>query len=314
VPMFHVNAWGTPYATPMAGARLVLPGPGLDGKSLHELIEQTETSVILGVPTVMLGLLNHLKQSGGRVDCLDRLVVGGSAVPQAQVEAYEGTYGVKVVHAWGMTELSPLGSFVVMQREFDNMPEDDQMRMKLKQGKCMYGVEMRAVDDNGNKLAADGETSGHLQIRSPWATSGYFKGEGASAFTEDGWFTTGDVANLDQYGFMAITDRSKDVIKSGGEWISSIDLENAAMSHPGVAMAAVIGVAHPKWDERPLLVVVKAEGEDPSPADIIEFLTPKVAKWWLPDAVEFVDDIPLGATGKVLKTALRDQFADYKLG
>ncbi|MBV6634210.1 MAG: long-chain-fatty-acid--CoA ligase [Alphaproteobacteria bacterium] len=313
VPMFHVNAWGTPYAAPMAGAQLVMPGPGLDGKNLHELIERTDTSVILGVPTVMLGLLNHLQESGGRVDCLDRLVVGGSAVPQAQIEAYEGTYDVKVVHAWGMTELSPLGSFVVMQREFDDLAADEQMRIKLKQGKCMFGVEMRAVDDDGNELPADGESAGHLQIRSPWSTNGYFKGKGQSAFTEDGWFTTGDVANLDEFGFMAITDRSKDVIKSGGEWISSIDLENAAVSHPGVAMAAVIAIPHPKWDERPLLVVVKAPGQDPSPEEILEFLKPKVAKWWLPDAVEFVDEIPLGATGKILKTALRDQFAGYQL-
>ncbi len=313
VPMFHVNAWGTPYTVPMAGAALVMPGPGLDGKSVHELIEATGTSLILGVPTVMLALLNHLRDSGGRVDCLERLIVGGSAVPQAQIEGFENDYGVSVIHAWGMTELSPLGSFVIMQREFDDLSPDEQMRIKLKQGKAMYGVAMRTVDDTGAELPTDGESSGHLQVRGPWCTSGYFKGEGADAFTEDGWFTTGDVANLDEYGFMAITDRSKDVIKSGGEWISSIDLENAAMSHPGVAMAAVIGVPHPKWDERPLLVVIKAKGHDPSPQELLDFLKPKVAKFWLPDAVEFVDEIPLGATGKVLKNELRNRFAGYQL-
>ncbi len=313
VPMFHVNAWGTPYTVPMAGAALVMPGPGLDGKSVHELIEATGTSLILGVPTVMLALLNHLRDSGGRVDCLERLIVGGSAVPQAQIEGFENDYGVSVIHAWGMTELSPLGSFVIMQREFDDLSPDAQMRIKLKQGKAMYGVAMRTVDDTGAELPTDGESSGHLQVRGPWCTSGYFKGEGADAFTEDGWFTTGDVANLDEYGFMAITDRSKDVIKSGGEWISSIDLENAAMSHPGVAMAAVIGVPHPKWDERPLLVVIKAKGHDPSPQELLDFLKPKVAKFWLPDAVEFVDEIPLGATGKVLKNELRNRFAGYQL-
>ena len=317
VPMFHVNAWGIPFAAPLVGAKLVFPGGQLDGKSLYELFEAEGVTFAAGVPTVWLGLLNHLQAGQLRFSTLNRTVIGGSACPPAMIRAFREQYGVDVIHAWGMTEMSPLGTLSRLQNRHLSLPEDAQRKLLEKQGHTIYGVDMKIVDDHGTELPWDGQTYGNLMVRGPWVIRSYFKAEADDPLVYDaegsGWFPTGDVATIDADGFMQITDRSKDVIKSGGEWISSIDLENLAIAHPAVANAAVIGVAHPKWDERPLLIVVRKPGTDVTAADILAFYEGKVAKWWMPDDVQFVDAIPLGATGKILKTRLREQFKDYRL-
>ncbi|MDG1418083.1 MAG: long-chain-fatty-acid--CoA ligase [Maricaulis sp.] len=311
VPMFHVNAWGIPYACPMSGATLVMPGAQMDGPSIHELLESENVTYVAGVPTVWLGLLEYLQKNNKRIDSVQRVLIGGSALPEALLRAYEDEYGVEMQQGWGMTEMSPLGTVNVPLPKHDDLSREEIIKIKLKQGRLVYGVGMRIVDDEGNELPWDGASSGHVQVRGPWVSSGYFRGAGADSFTKDGWFQTGDVAHLDGDGYMTITDRSKDVIKTGGEWISSIDLENAAMGHPSVAMAAVVGRPHPKWQERPLMVIQLREGFEPDPNSILEYLSGQVPKWWLPDGIEFIDEMPIGATGKILKTKLREIYADY---
>ena len=312
VPMFHVNAWGLPYAAAMTGAKLVFPGAALDGKSVYDLIEGERVTMAAGVPTVWLGLLNHMAQGGLRFSTLSRTVIGGSACPPAMIRAFKDQYGVTVLHAWGMTEMSPLGTVCTLKlHQMAGTPEQ-QMTVLLKQGRAIFGVEMKIVDPEGQELPWDGQSSGDLMVKGPWIISSYFKGEGGDPLVE-GWFPTGDVATIDPDGFMQITDRSKDVIKSGGEWISSIDVENIAVAHPAVAMAACIGVRHPKWDERPLLVVEKKPGSEVTREDLLSFYEGKVAKWQVPDDVAFVDAIPLGATGKMQKMKLREQFKDHML-
>jgi fatty-acyl-CoA synthase len=310
VPMFHVNAWGLPYAAAMTGAKLVFPGAALDGKSVYDLIEGERVTMAAGVPTVWLGLLNHMAQGGLRFSTLSRTVIGGSACPPAMIRAFKDQYGVTVLHAWGMTEMSPLGTVCTLKlHQMAGTPEQ-QMTVLLKQGRAIFGVEMKIVDPEGRELPWDGQSSGDLMVKGPWIIASYFKGEGGNPLV-DGWFPTGDVATIDADGFMQITDRSKDVIKSGGEWISSIDVENIAVAHPAVAMAACIGVRHPKWDERPLLVVVKKPGAAVTREELLAFYQGKVAKWQVPDDVAFVDAIPLGATGKMQKMKLREQFKDH---
>jgi fatty-acyl-CoA synthase len=312
VPMFHVNAWGLPYSAAMTGAKLVFPGAALDGKSVYDLIEGERVTMAAGVPTVWLGLLNHMAQGGLRFSTLSRTVIGGSACPPAMIRAFKDQYGVTVLHAWGMTEMSPLGTVCTLKlHQMAGTPEQ-QMTVLLKQGRAIFGVEMKIVDPEGQELPWDGQSSGDLMVKGPWIISSYFKGEGGNPLV-DGWFPTGDVATIDPDGFMQITDRSKDVIKSGGEWISSIDVENIAVAHPAVAMAACIGVRHPKWDERPLLVVVRKPGSEVTREDLLSFYEGKVAKWQVPDDVAFVDAIPLGATGKMQKMKLREQFKDHML-
>jgi acyl-CoA synthetase (AMP-forming)/AMP-acid ligase II len=317
VPMFHVNAWGIPYVAPLVGAKLVLPGAQLDGASIYDLFEREGVTFSAGVPTVWLGLLAHVRQQGARFSTLQRTVIGGSACPPAMIRAFRDDYGVEVVHAWGMTEMSPLGTLARLQNRHLALDAQAQQKILEKQGHVIYGVDMKIVGDDGAELPWDGQTFGNLLVRGPWIIQSYFKAEGGDPLQYDsdgaGWFPTGDVATIDAQGYMQITDRSKDVIKSGGEWISSIDLENLAIAHPAVANAAVIGVAHPKWDERPLLIVVKKPGAEVSRDELLKFYEGKVAKWWLPDDVQFVDAIPLGATGKILKTKLREQFSGYRL-
>ena len=312
VPMFHVNAWGIPYAAPMNGAKLVMPGAQMDGASIHELIESENVNYVAGVPTVWLGLLQYLQKTGKRIDSVDRVLIGGSALPEALLRAYEDEYDVVMQQGWGMTEMSPLGTVNNLLPKHDSLDREAQIKIKLKQGRLVFGVGMRIVNDAGDILPWDGKSSGHVQVQGPWIASSYYRGAGAESFTDDGWFKTGDVAFMDGDGFMTITDRSKDVIKTGGEWISSIDLENAAMGHPSVALAAAFGMPHPKWQERPLLVVQLQEGAEPDAASIIEYLRGQVPKWWLPDAIEFIEHMPIGATGKILKTKLREIYAGYE--
>ena len=311
VPMFHVNAWGIPYVAAMVGVKLVFPGAALDGKSLHHLIESEGVTMAAGVPTVWLGLLNHVDSVQGGFTTMRRTVIGGSACPRAMIERFRAL-GVTVLHAWGMTEMSPLGTLNTLKGKHLAAPENEQLTLMEKQGRAIFGVEMKIVDDTGRELPWDGKATGDLLVRGPWIVSRYFKDAGGDPLV-NGWFPTGDVASIDPDGFMQITDRSKDVIKSGGEWISSIDIENIAMGHPAVAMAACIGVHHPKWDERPLLVVVRKPGAEVTAAALLEFYRDKVAKWQVPDDVVFVDAIPLGATGKMQKIKLREQFRDYVL-
>jgi len=311
VPMFHVNAWGIPYVAAMVGVKLVFPGAALDGKSLHELIESEAVTMAAGVPTVWLGLLNHVDSVQGRFTTMQRTVIGGSACPRAMIERFRAL-GVTVLHAWGMTEMSPLGTLSTLKGKHLAASEETQLALQEKQGRAIFGVEMKIVDEAGKELPWDGKSTGDLLVRGPWIVASYFKGAGGDPLV-DGWFPTGDVASIDPDGFMQITDRSKDVIKSGGEWISSIDIENIAMGHPAVAMAACIAVPHPKWDERPLLVVVRKPGADVTTEALLEFYRGKVAKWQVPDDVAFVDAIPLGATGKMQKIKLREQFRDYVL-
>ncbi len=315
VPMFHVNAWGIPYAAAMSGAKLVFPGPKLDGASLHELFVGEGVTLSLGVPTVWLGLLQYLEQTGKRLDGLQRVTVGGSAVPRSMIETFEEKYGVACIHGWGMTEMSPVGSLALPKAKHAGRPKSEQLAVKSKQGIPLFGVDMKVVRADGTPAPNDGASSGELYVRGPCIASAYYNDDEASAeaFDAEGWFKTGDVSTIDQDGYMTIVDRSKDVIKSGGEWISSIDVENAAMGHPDVAEAAVIGLPHPKWDERPLLVIVPKAGRRPSKEDLAAFLGDKLAKWQLPDDVVFVPERPHGATGKVLKTRLREQFRDYRL-
>ena len=313
VPMFHVNAWGTPYACAMVGAKIVFPGAGLDGASLHELFENEGVTLSAGVPTVWLGLLNYVKQNNLKFSTMNRTVIGGSACPPAMIKTFQDDYGVRVLHAWGMTELSPLGTLNTFKEKHFKLSEAERFAIQQKQGRAIFGVEMRIVGSDGKDLPHDGKAFGDLLVRGPWIVREYFKSEGGNPLTPDGWFPTGDVATVDPDGFMQITDRSKDVIKSGGEWISSIDLENLALAHPDVAEAAVIGIVHPKWDERPLLIVVKKAGAVVSKEDLLKFFEGKIAKWWMPDDVAFVDQLPHTATGKLLKTKLREDFKDYRL-
>ena len=312
VPMFHVNAWGIPYSAAMTGAKLVFPGPALDGKSVYELIEAEGVTFAAGVPTVWQMLLSHMKPNALKFSSLKRTVIGGSACPPAMIDAFRESYGVDVLHAWGMTEMSPLGTLCTLKNKHLNLPAEAQMKLRLKQGRCIFGVDMKIVNDAGEALPHDGKTYGDLLVKGPWIIREYFKQEGETPLV-DGWFPTGDVATIDEDGFMQITDRSKDVIKSGGEWISSIDIENIAMAHPNVMMAACIGMPHPKWDERPVVCVVKKPGAEITSLELLKFYEGKTAKWQIPDDVIFVDAIPLGATGKMLKTKLREQLAEYKL-
>ena len=312
VPMFHVNAWGLPYSAAMVGCKLVFPGPAMDGKSIYELMEAEKVTFAAGVPTVWQMLLGHLGPNKLKFSSLTRTVIGGSAAPPAMIAAFRDQYGVDVLHAWGMTEMSPLGTLCTLKEKHKDLPEEDKMKLRLKQGRAIFGVDMKIVGDNGEELPWDGKTYGDLYVKGPWILDTYFKGEGGNPLV-DGWFPTGDVATIDADGFMQITDRSKDVIKSGGEWISSIDIENVAMAHPAVAMAACIGMPHPKWDERPIVAVALKPGAEVTRDELLKFYDGKVAKWQVPDDVVFVDSIPLGATGKMLKTRLREQLKDYKL-
>jgi fatty-acyl-CoA synthase len=316
VPMFHVNAWGLPYAACMVGAKMVFPGAGLDGKSLYELFESEGVTVSAGVPTVWQGLLGYVEANDLRFTTMRRTVIGGSACPPAMMAKFQQQYDVQVIHAWGMTEMSPVGTAAILKGKHAALSPEERFAVQTTQGRAVFGVDMQIVGEDGNPLPWDGKQSGELLVRGPWIIERYFRGEGGDPllYTDgQGWFPTGDVATIDADGFMHITDRSKDVIKSGGEWIGSIDLENIAMAHPAVAMAACIAAAHPKWDERPLLVVVKKPGADVTRDELLAFFTGRIAKWWTPDDVVFVDAIPLGATGKMQKNKLREQFKAYQL-
>jgi fatty-acyl-CoA synthase len=317
VPMFHVNAWGLPYVACMVGAKLVLPGPGLDGKSLYELFEAEQVTVSAGVPTVWQGLLTWLEQGNLKFSSMKRTVIGGAACSPAMLRKFQDEYGVEVLHAWGMTELSPLGTVGAMKARHLAMRPEDRRAVQARQGRAVFGVDMKIVGADGQELAWDGVTSGELLVRGPWVVRNYFRNEGGNPLQIDadahGWFPTGDVATIDADGFMQITDRSKDVIKSGGEWISSIEIEHIASSHPAIATAACIAARHPKWDERPLLIAVKQPDAHVTAEELLTFFGGKIAKWWTPDAVVFVDAVPLGATGKVLKNQLREEFQDYLL-
>ena len=316
VPMFHVNAWGMPYAGALSGARLVFPGPNLDGASIYQLMREERVTIALGVPTVWLMLFRHVEQHG--LDpvqelCLERVVIGGAAAPLSMIETFETAFGSEVLHAWGMTELSPLGTVCRPMRKHARLPQAEYRRVQMKQGRPVFGITLRIVDEDGKALPHDGKAAGRLLVRGPWVASAYFGGQPGELLDQDGYFDTGDVATIDSDGYMLITDRAKDVIKSGGEWISSIDLENAAMDHPAIAEAAVIGVAHPTWQERPLLIAVRKAGLDVSAAELQAHLASRVARWWCPDEVVFVDSLPHTATGKLQKMALREQFRHYRL-
>jgi len=312
VPMFHVNAWGVPYCAPLAGASLVMAGRHLDGPSVHRLMQDERVTFSAGVPTVWMGLLQHLRTTGGRLDTLQRLVTGGSACPPMLAEAFEREYGVQVIHAWGMTETSPLGTVFAPKPGFDSLSEAEQKRMKLKQGRAVPGLELRIVDDERRELPWDGDTFGNLEVRGPWVLRRYYNAETDAACAQ-GWFGTGDVATIDPDGYLEITDRTKDVVKSGGEWISSIQLENIAVAHPDVAEAAVVAARHPRWDERPLLIVVAKPGRTIDRDALLAMYPGQVAKWWIPDEVVVVDELPHTATGKLNKLALRHQFRDFVL-
>lgn len=311
VPMFHVNAWGLPYSAALVGAKLVLPGPHLDGKSLYELFETEKVTFSAGVPTVWLGLITHAKQHNLKFSTFKRTVIGGSACPPSMLRTLEDDFGVNVIHAWGMTELSPLGTLSKLKAKHLDLPLEAQRRILEKQGKVIYGIDMQIIGDDGQPLPWDGKASGNLVVRGPWVIQSYFRRDESPL--QDGWFPTGDVATIDPDGYMQITDRSKDVIKSGGEWISSIELENIAMAHPAVHEAAAIACKHPKWDERPLLVVVRKPGASLTREEMLAFYEGKIAKWQIPDDVVFVDEIPHTATGKIQKLKLREQFANHVL-
>ena len=312
VPMFHVNAWGIPYAAPLTGAKLVFPGPTMDGKSIYELMELEKVTLSAGVPTVWQMLLGYMKPLGLKFSTMTRTVIGGSACPPAMIESFNNDYNVEVLHAWGMTEMSPLGTVCALKNKHTALNDADKTKIRLKQGRAVFGVDMKILDDAGEILPWDGKTFGDLYVKGPWVVRGYYREEGGNPLV-NGWFPTGDVGTIDADGYLQITDRSKDVIKSGGEWISSIEIENIAVAHPAVAMAACIGVAHPKWDERPIIAVVKKPGAELTKDELLAFYQGKTAKWQVPDDVVFVDAIPLGATGKMLKTRLREQLKDYKL-
>jgi len=314
VPLFHVSSWGLPYATAITGSPLVMPGPGLDGGSLFDLMEEAGVTSSWGVPTVWIGLLAEMEKRGRKPSNLENVVVGGSAPPLSMIDTFERKWGINVTHGWGMTETSPVGTLGLLAAEADELPLEERIKMKARQGRRLYGLDFRLVDDDGNDLPRDGKAVGELLLRGATIAGAYFRDEEASRKGfRDGWLCTGDLANIDERGNLTIVDRAKDLVKSGGEWISSVDLENAAVGHPGVMEAAVIGVPHPKWDERPLLIVVKNQGAEVTGDEIKEYLAGKVAKWWLPDAVVFVDELPHSATGKLLKTSLRERFGDFKL-
>lgn len=313
VPMFHANGWGIPHFAPMTGTKLVLPGREMDGESIYELLDTEKVTLTAAVPTVWLMLLSYLQETGKELPYLEKVVIGGSAAPRSMIEAFEKKYGVLVSHLWGMTEMNPLGTTGAPKAGMAEMPYEDQLDIKVKQGRGIYGVQLKITDDDNKDLPWDGQVTGHLKVKGPWIVSKYFKGEGGEILDENGFFDTGDIANISPQGYIQLTDRAKDVIKSGGEWISSIDLENAAVGHPDVAEAAVIGIYHPKWDERPLLLCVPAAGASPEKNQILDYLKDKVAKWWLPDDVVFVEELPHTGTGKLLKTKLREDFKDYKL-
>ncbi len=312
VPMFHANCWGLALTSPMVGSAMVMPGAKLDGASVYELLDRERVTFTAAVPTVWLMLLQYLEEHDLKLPYLRKVVIGGSACPRAMIRKFQDTYGVEVCHAWGMTEMSPLGTLGSIKPDYAGLSGETKLDVQVKQGHAPFGVDMKIADDAGRELPRDGKTFGRLKVRGPAVARAYFK-EGSSVIDDDGFFDTGDVATLDRYGYMHITDRSKDVIKSGGEWISSIDLENLAVGHPKVAEAAVIGVQHPKWGERPLLIVVLKEGQSAGKAELLAFLDGKVAKWWMPDDVAFVTEIPHTATGKIKKTALRERFKDYEL-
>jgi fatty-acyl-CoA synthase len=312
VPMFHANSWGLAFSSPMTGAALVLPGAKLDGASVYELLDEFKVTCTGAVPTVWLLLLQYLEKTGAKLPYLERVVIGGSACPRAMIKTFEEVYGVQVFHAWGMTEMSPIGTVGSMKPQLADLTGDALLDMKQKQGYTPFGVEMKIADDTGRTVPWDGKTFGRIKVRGFAVSKAYYKVDDR-ILDADGFFDTGDVGTMDRYGYMQITDRSKDVIKSGGEWISSIDLENLAVGHPKVGEAAVVGVRHPKWDERPLLIIVLKEGQSASKEEILGFLEGKIASWWMPDDVVFVASIPHTATGKILKTALREQFKDHVL-
>ena len=313
VPFFHANGWTIAFSAPMAGARLVLPGMKLDGMSIYELLEGEKVTMTAAVPTIWLMLLTHMEANNLKLSTLRRVLIGGSACPRAMIEKFEKNYGVTVAHAWGMTEMNPIGSICAIKPDYDANDYERLLDVKSKQGAAPFTVEMKIVDDSEKELPWDGKTVGRLKVKGAAVTKGYFKGEGGNVLDPNGFFDTGDICAIDPFGNIQITDRSKDVIKSGGEWISSIDLENLAVGHPKVMEAAVIGIRHPKWDERPLLVIIPKKGENPTREELLEYMDGKIAKWWMPDDVVFVNEIPHTATGKILKTALRDQFKDYRL-
>ena len=312
VPMYHANAWGVPYAAAAAGAKLVMGGAHFDAPTLHGLILREKVTLTAAVPTVWLAMLQHLEKTGEGLGELKRVVIGGSAVPRSMIVDFKQKYDVTVCHAWGMTEMSPLGTLGSLSAEALEKPQEEQFDIQTKQGRSIFGVEMKIVDDNGNEMLRDGKAFGHLMVRGPWIVREYYAGDGGHVLDADGWFDTGDVATIDPSGYMQITDRAKDVIKSGGEWISSIELENEAVGHAAVAEAAVIGLPHPKWDERPLLIIVPKAGTNPSKQELLDHLEGRVAKWWMPNDVVFVEEIPHTATGKIQKLTLRQQFKDYR--
>jgi len=313
VPMFHANAWGIAFGGPAAGAKLVMPGAKMDGASVYELIETEGVTFSAAVPTVWQGLYGHMVENGLKFSTLRKVLIGGSACPEALIRGFQDQFGVEVVHAWGMTETSPIGTIANLTPELKAKPYDEQMAWRLKQGTPPLGVELKIKNYGGQEMPHDGKTFGRVMVKGPTVAGAYFKGEGGDILDHEGFFDTGDIASVDAYGFMQITDRAKDVIKSGGEWISSIDIENIAVGHPKVVLAAVIGAAHPKWDERPVLLVKLKEGEAEDKQEHLDFLQGKIAKWWMPDDVVFVDDIPLGATGKIDKKTLRERMKDYQL-
>jgi fatty-acyl-CoA synthase len=312
VPMFHANAWGIIYAAAMAGSKLVLPGAKMDGQSIYELMEAENVTLSAGVPTVWMMLLAFMNESQNTFSTMKKTVIGGAAVPKSMIEAFRNTYNVDVIHAWGMTEISPLGTVCNLKRKHHDLPNDEKNTLNQKQGVAVFGVEMKIVDDRGNELPWDGQKFGRLLVRGPWVTTGYYKSD-TKVVDENGWFDTGDVSTIDEDGYMQIVDRSKDVIKSGGEWISSIDVENEVVGCPGIAEAAVIAVPHPKWDERPLVIAVKQEGSDVTKEAVIDHLKKSLAKWQLPDDVVFVEELPHTATGKLLKNKLREQYQGFML-
>ncbi len=310
VPLFHVLAWGIPYYGPMFGLKLVMPGMQMEGEPLYDLIDREDVSLAFGVPTIWMGLLAYCRENNKILTSVKNTIIGGSALSLSTLQEFDEVHDVNVIHAWGMTEMSPLGTTNVPTLEMESMSKDEKYAIQLKQGKPIYGVELKVVDDAGNDLPHDGESQGHLLVRGPWILQKYFKADN-DAVDKDGWFDTGDISVLDQDGYMTIKDRAKDVIKSGGEWISSIDLENAAFGHPEVAEACVVGIPHPKWDERPMLFIVTNTGEEIDKQSILDFLASKVAKWWLPDEIIFLKELPHGATGKLQKFELREEYTNY---
>ena len=310
VPLFHVLAWGIPYYGPMFGLKLVMPGMQMEGEPLYDLIDREDVSLAFGVPTIWMGLLAYCRENNKILSSVKNTIIGGSALSLSTLQEFDEVHDVNVIHAWGMTEMSPLGTTNVPTLEMESMSKDEKYAIQLKQGKPIYGVELKVVDDAGNDLPHDGESQGHLLVRGPWILQKYFKADN-DAVDKDGWFDTGDISVLDQDGYMTIKDRAKDVIKSGGEWISSIDLENAAFGHPEVAEACVVGIPHPKWDERPMLFIVTNTGEEIDKQSILNFLASKVAKWWLPDEIIFLKELPHGATGKLQKFELREEYTNY---